>query len=200
MTKSLITFALILFSATTFAADRFNLEQRNTRYRSGGLVAPTPTPGTSGISRYRSVTPTPATPTIPEPEIVSSFNQNARSGYTTSSKSSSYTKYNDGSYKTESKLTPNTARIKEYNSLTKTYRHAIKTNYSGGKYTIKYSDGSIETINIFGEDSIKVEQKDNLGNARTGIQNDKNTRFNDGFIKRSYEIGSGIRTDETGKK
>lgn len=197
MIKSLITFALIFFSATIFAADRFNLEQRNTRYRSGGLVAPTPTPGTSGTSRYRSVTTTPITP---EPETVSSFNQNARSGYTTPSKSSSYTKYNDGSYKTESKLTPNTTRIKEYNSLTKTSRHAIKTNYSGGKYTIKYSDGSIETINIFGEDSIRIEQKDNLGNARSGIRNGKNTTFNDGFIKRSYEIGSGIRTDETGKK
>lgn len=128
----------------------------------------------------------------------SSFSQNQRSGYTNrTSKGSSQTIYNDGSYQREYRLTPGTNRIEQYNSLTGEKRSGIKYKAMYGYY-IRYRDGSLEKFDRYGNklDNAKITQRDNLGNRRSGNKVGGNTVYSDGASKTEYQYGSGVRVEE----
>lgn len=181
MSKVIFIF-ILFFSTTTFAGDK-SISPYSSNYKP---------PANNSVSKYSA-----------NYKSESSFNQNARSGITNNTANRHSIIYSDRSYKQETRLTPNSIRIKEYNAYTNERREGIKIITSNG-YSIKYDDGSTEraTITGHGQNSLSVRQKDNHGTIREGTKVNNTTVFSDGAIQTEFFnfYNSQKRVDETGKK
>lgn len=173
---------LLFFSVSVFAGDK-SISPYSSNYKP---------PANNSVSKYSA-----------NYKAESSFNQNTRSGVTNNSVNRHSIIYSDRSYKQETRLTPSSIRIKEYNAYTNERREGIKTITSNG-YSIKYDDGSIEkaTITGHGQNSLSIRQKDNHGTIREGTKINNSTVFSDGAIQTEFFnfYNEQKRVNETGKK
>jgi len=182
MLKLIFPLIMIFFSALTFAGDK-SISPYSSNYKP---------PANNSISKYSA-----------NYKAESSFNQNTRSGIINNTGSQHTIIYSDRSYKQETRLTPNSTRIKEYNAFSNERREGIKTITNNG-YSIKYDDGSVEKGTKFGQgqNSVSIRQKDNHGTVREGTKVNNTTVFSDDAIQTEFfEFYNGQkRVNETGKK